>query len=523
MKIKSDEKKEKLKTKCQNSMYCFFPVHIESPKHWFLCLLRKEKDDDFFLFFFDSCPTIRASETMKTELEALFKEIFGIKKDKFSKRVIIPRQTNGDDCGIYMLRCITSIIEYTSTMNGTQTINQDNLTTLEAWLAVRLKEVSIKGFRSNLYELCDGIISDHNLDIKYRGMRNNGNCCWIIATLQCLFTDHTWLQKIQDELITNNKVEKVWESLLSIYSKTIVIRQLQETEKPRINGDWEPLSQEYILSFISQMVDSYPEERIRVLLETSKKNQVGEQCCGEFMSLLLDESKYCSGAMFTIKHSLHCKDCHLQYQEEVRKKEAIHYCYLLGIDETITMQDLLDKSLREETITNRCKRCYYLEQNIDPTQEDMMTVVKDELIPWREHQRGKTVFNNYPSTFMISIPRASCIKEGEEYMTVKLNTKVDIFQNGGRIQLGSCTYTLQAIVYHKGEEATHGHFWCESRRATFISNSHSERQYRWHEFNDGVVKVLGDDHLHKCAKTKAMWNKRTPECTLLMYKKEEEK
>ncbi len=450
--------------------------------------------------------------------------MFGIKDETFSKHVKTPRQTTGDDCGIYMLHCMAAILNYCSPMGSKQDITFNNIEPLENLLQEKITTNSVKDLRSKLYTLCESLISNKSREIKYRGMRNNSKCCWIIATLQFLFTESSWFHKIQEQLTAEISVEEIWESILFIYSKTIVLQEVEGETKQRISGDEKPLPIDIILSFISLLIQTYPDKNIRGLLETAKQNEVGQQDCAEFLTLLCDEAKYCPSASFSTRdESLICKNCNWEvpvWERVTRPKESHHYC-MLPMGEAITMQKLLDMSLAEETIIKRCKKCYYLAQNRNPTEEEMTAFVDELLCPEQEHRRGKLIFINKPDILIISMPRAFFFKNEEEvFECVKNSTYVDIFDNEGRIGFGTYSYALQAVVYHQGNDAQSGHYWCESKRPTILSNINKEREYKWHEFNDDTVKVLSEDHLQKCKKNRNMWKKRSSQCCLVMYKKE---
>jgi hypothetical protein len=481
----------------------------------------KEEDGDVTFSVFDSCPTKMAQRLIDENLGPTMREIFDIKKETFIKKINIPSQTNGDDCGIYMIRCIQIILKHTNVQRKSKKTDKkmpldDVLFNNDCTIA------SIQNLRLDLYEFCRNVLNDTILRINYRGMKNNGKCCWIISTLQFIFTKLDWFHEVQKDLNAQIEVDKVWEAMSSLLSNTIVIPELQEKAVTRITGDWEAIQKENVYYFINLLVTTYPDKNMATLMKQSLENKVGEQDCAEFLTLLCDESKYCHDTKFKTGYEfLVCKNCNHQCASEERGEQSVLVLYFDdSIMESIKMQEFLEKGFAEETIQHRCKRCYCNDKKIEANEENMAAYVPDEEIPFRDHQRGKMIFKNYPDTLIISLTRASCIKLENEAIPVKMRHNVDIFENNGRIKLGNYDYSLEAVVYHEGEEPTHGHFWCESIRPTVVSNEMYERENVWHDFNDGTVKVLTKDHIRKCAKNWKSWKKRTSECALVMYKKE---
>jgi hypothetical protein len=261
---------------------------------------------------------------------------------------------------------------------------------------------------------------------------------------------------------------------------------------------------------------------VATLCIASEQNKVDEQDCSELLRLLCDGSKHCTDANFTTEYEFRvCNECKLQYEMPKRDEQSVLLLYFNdNIGEVTTMESFIEESLREETFKHRCKRCYCIDKKLEANEENMAAKVPDEEIDWRDHRQGRLLFKNYPATLMVSIQRATGLDIDGIFTQVKKKNNVDIFINDGKIKLGEMQYCMEAVVYHQGEDPTYGHFWCESKRPTVISNEENEREYIWHEFNDGKVKVLSKEHRKKCAnRNTSSWKKRTSECSLVMYKK----
>jgi hypothetical protein len=518
---KSQKTKDTIKTMSSKSKYCFFPVYTERPKHWFLSLIVKENKGTVKFFIFDSCPTKMAERMVKETLGPMIREIFEIENESYIVNVNIPKQMNGDDCGIYMMKCIYTILAQTHSQERNKR-SDEILDFDESWFIYNCTTSSIKHLRKDLFELCSSVMSDTKLDVAYRGMINNGKCCWIISTLQFLFTKLEWFHKLQHEQKAKVDVDKVWEAMSSILSRTIVIKQLQEKTATRISGDYNPLPKDDVSSFISILTTSYPNNNVATLCIASEQNKVDEQDCSELLRLLCDGSKHCTDANFTTEYEFRvCNECKLQYEMPKRDEQSVLLLYFNdNIGEVTTMESFIEESLREETFKHRCKRCYCIDKKLEANEENMAAKVPDEEIDWRDHRQGRLLFKNYPATLMVSIQRATGLDIDGIFTQVKKKNNVDIFINDGKIKLGEMQYCMEAVVYHQGEDPTYGHFWCESKRPTVISNEENEREYIWHEFNDGKVKVLSKEHRKKCAnRNTSSWKKRTSECSLVMYKK----
>ena len=176
----------------------------------------------------------------------------------------------------------------------------------------------------------------------------------------------------------------------------------------------------------------------------------------------------------------------------------------------------------------RCKYCYFNGiGNINPTQAEMdnMSLPENEdRVLNVDHVRSPLKFDILPSTtLIIQVNRlgVKTMKNGEDVECVpyKIHTEVNVFDNDGVVLFGGVRYSLQAIIYHKGNDPTHGHFWCDSLRPTKVGNTREEQVYRWHTLDDGSVRVHENNYFDYCLKKKMMWQMRFKECSMLMYRR----
>ncbi len=315
---------------------------------------------------------------------------------------------------------------------------------------------------------------------------------------------------------------------MNLYSQATIVRQENFKEFPTKSG-WDSISNEELSSFIQLLITNYENSTIKRLLQASENNDVDNQDCGELLIALSDTNKYCSGAWYeTSADSLTCTKCNNKKPVKITPKSTVYMVHLNNKCTSVGIQELINNSINEETVEVRCQYCYFNGiGNINPTQAEMdnMSLPENEdRVLNVDHVRSPLKFDILPSTtLIIQVNRLGVNKmkngEDEEYVAYKIHTEVNVFGNEGVIFFGGVRYSLQAIIYHKGNDPSQGHFWCDSLRPTKVGNSREEQVHRWHTFDDGTVKVHESDYFDKCLKYKNMSQMRFKACSMLMYRR----
>jgi hypothetical protein len=106
---------------------------------------------------------------------------------------------------------------------------------------------------NRLHDYCSDKLSNNTKRIYYRGIKNPNNMCWIISSLQFLFTKQDWFLQVEKDMLQDPlSVDVVWTHLFKLFNDCIII-QSETNEKRKRGGQWEPISNERISNFLEIM------------------------------------------------------------------------------------------------------------------------------------------------------------------------------------------------------------------------------------------------------------------------------
>jgi ubiquitin C-terminal hydrolase len=521
--------------------YCIIPIHMVKPyEHWFIILLHMMENDDerrMTVFIFDSIGkrSRTASNIVEEKIIPYLKTCAGNESESItfiSKKIEVPAQCNGYDCGVYAMKITSCILTYIDA--DKKNLESDtNIKELENHIKKAVTEESTKKLRDELYEVCGTYISKSKKELYYRGIENKGHTCWINSTLQFLFTNQKRMYQIYMHTRTGKDIDPVWRKVMEIFAKSVICKQ--ETNEMSLKfGQWKSIDLYDMMSLLGFMKEKHKGKVISFLRDD---NDIEDEDCGELLTVLADEDvrKYCDSFIFeTYVEEFTCKVCRDTRSQTLAKSNVYTLQFDRKDDEKRSVQEMMNDNLKEINIEFRCRYCYHkginggeaptVEEITEGEKEGGEKYVKDELVPFTEHYRSPVKFRIMPQTLMIQLMRAVVkVQETEgkwEVERYKVTTPVDYFENNMNIIINETTYSIRALIYHTGEFDDKGHYTCDSLRPTKVTISEMDRELRWHTCNDKTITVQPENYMQKIIESPTKKNDKMKEVALLMYEKQ---
>jgi hypothetical protein len=117
-------------------------------------------------------------------------------------------------------------------------------------------------------------------------------------------------------------------------------------------------------------------------------------------------------------------------------------------------------------------------------------------------------FSMIPDTFVVYFNRNNELDR-------KNMSRVNLWNNDGRMNFLGVEFSLLSVLYHSGEYAHRGHYYCESKRPSLVKSEECARKHRIYTFDDTKVEKVDDwSSMNSTSK-----GKKSSEWQLAMYKK----
>lgn len=364
-----------LNTKCS-----FIPIHIPKIPHWCLLLAVNvnieacDKNEYQGFILFDSLPRSKADRESSTE-KYVKKHIIPILCDAICETLNLQKafidslplhfinssiQENAYDCGMYVLK-ITEIITRYIFLQGVYNFGTDLPSSLST-LVSGIIPAHITAHRSNLYSFFHDFFSKPRRTIKYSGIRNGCNDCYIISLAQFLFTRLDWFVNLEKNKFQSLHVS--WKKLIRLLAVSIII------DHP--NDHVDPIAYSYIANIRSSLQNFQKDSSFKGRNFCDDSSAKKQHCPFEVLDILIQlEGYFFHPCEVTMTRTMKCVLCGTIRGSVDEKVQQIINVSLSSCDTLrITMQDLLHECVFRSTIPDlSCATCvdkhYHDTQGVD--------------------------------------------------------------------------------------------------------------------------------------------------------------